>query len=57
MAALRSQFIKAKQLGTQTKIKKMRTLSSLKDTFQLHFIDKLFTSYKNKCGLDARQAA
>ena len=57
MAALRSQFIEAKQLGTQTKIKKMRTVSGLKDTFQLHFIDKLFASYKNKCGLDARQAA
>jgi hypothetical protein len=49
--------MEAKLLGTQTKIKKMRTVSGLKDTFQLHFIEKLFSSYKNKCGLDARQAA
>ena len=57
MATLQSLFIEAKRLGTQTKIKKMRTLSGLKDTFQIHFIEKLFSSYKNKCGVDARQAA
>lgn len=35
----------------------MRTESGIKDTFQLHFLEQLFDSYKWKHGGEAKQAA
>lgn len=35
----------------------MRTETGLKDTYQLHFIDQLFSSTKGKRGADAKEAA
>jgi hypothetical protein len=50
-------FTEALKLGMQTKVKKMRTKSGVKDTYQMVFIDKIFQSYKNKRGTASKQAA
>jgi hypothetical protein len=50
-------FTEASKLGTQTKLKKMRTESGVKDTHQMFFIDKIFQSYKKKRGTASKQAA
>lgn len=35
----------------------MRTESGIKDTYQLHFLEQIFDSYKTKQGRVAKQAA
>lgn len=35
----------------------MRTESGIKDTFQIHFLDQIFSSYKNKRGRASKQTA
>jgi len=57
MTTLASFFNRAKEVGTKTILKKMRTESGVKDTVQEHFLDKLFASYKGKQGTQAKQAA
>jgi hypothetical protein len=57
LAVLRSYFTEACHLGTQTKIKTTRTQTGVKDTFQLHFLNKLFDSYKNRRTESTKQAA
>lgn len=54
---LRSMFDHASTLDTKTKVKDMRTSTGTKDTFQLHFLEKLFSSYSKKRGTDNKQAA
>jgi len=54
---LKSLFMEASKLGTQTKVKQMRTDSGIKDTYQMFFIDKIFRSYKKKRGKATKQAA
>jgi hypothetical protein len=54
---LKSLFAEASKLGTQTKVKQMRTDSGVKDTYQMFFIDKIFRSYKKKRGTATKQAA
>ncbi|KAJ3967756.1 hypothetical protein EV361DRAFT_965326 [Lentinula raphanica] len=54
---LRSYFIDAQMLGTKTKIKAAHTSSGVKDTFQEHFLDRLFNSYSKKRTTATRQAA
>ena len=54
---LKSLFTEASKLGTQTKVKQMRTDSGVKDTYQMFFIDKIFRSYKKKRGTATKQAA
>ncbi|KAJ3767096.1 hypothetical protein FB446DRAFT_822496, partial [Lentinula raphanica] len=54
---LRSYFTAAKILGTKTKVKAEHTSSGVKDTFQEHFLNRLFDSYSNKRTTAARQAA
>ncbi|KAK0435422.1 hypothetical protein EV421DRAFT_1987087 [Armillaria borealis] len=46
MHALNSMFDMAKTLGNEGHIKKRRTMTGLKDTYQLFFLDRIFTSYK-----------
>ena|ERR1700733_1818270 len=53
---LKSFFAEASKLGTQTKVKQMRTESGIKDTHQMFFIDKIFQSYKKKRGTASKQA-
>ncbi|KAJ7164737.1 hypothetical protein C8R43DRAFT_1086158 [Mycena crocata] len=50
-------FEQATTLNTKTRVKEMCTASSIKDTFQLVFLEKLFGSYQRKQGKQARQAA
>lgn len=50
-------FDHASTLDTKTKIQKMRTSSGVKDTYQLHFLEKIFNSYKKKRGTESKQAA
>ncbi|KAI0309028.1 hypothetical protein OF83DRAFT_1072641 [Amylostereum chailletii] len=45
---LRSQFATAKRVGGMSSVKKMRTMSGVKDTFQHVFVDKLFSIAKRK---------
>ncbi|KAG5642862.1 hypothetical protein DXG03_002007 [Asterophora parasitica] len=54
---LRSYFTEASTLDAKTKVKKMRTDSGIKDTFQLHFIEKIFNSYRTLRGQSSKQAA
>ncbi|KAJ3841113.1 hypothetical protein F5878DRAFT_611129 [Lentinula raphanica] len=54
---LRSYFTAAKILGTKTKVRADHTSSGVKDTFQEHFLNRLFDSYSNKRTTAARQAA
>lgn len=54
---LKSFFEQASTLDTKTKVKKMRTDSGIKDTFQMHFLDKLFASYSKKRGPEHKEAA
>ncbi|KAE9396390.1 hypothetical protein BT96DRAFT_824723, partial [Gymnopus androsaceus JB14] len=54
---LRSYFDDAKRLGTKTKIKASRTASGVKDTFQEHFLERLFGSYTKKRKTETKQAA
>jgi len=53
---LKSFFTEASKLGTQTKVKQMRTESGIKDTHQMFFIDKIFQSHKKKRGTASKQA-
>lgn len=50
-------FKEASTLDTKTKVQQMRTSSGVKDTYQLHFLEKLFSSYKNKRGTQDKQTA
>lgn len=50
-------FEQASILDTKTKVKEMRTQNGLKDTHQMFFLEKLFKSYKNHRGREAKQAA
>lgn len=50
-------FDEALTLGTQTKVKTMRTESGVKDTHQMFFLEKLFKSYKGRHGRESKQAA
>lgn len=54
---LRSMFTQASTLDTKTKAKEMRTETGMKDTYQLHFLDKIFSSYSKKRGTAAKQAS
>ncbi|KAG6915323.1 hypothetical protein DXG01_012129 [Tephrocybe rancida] len=54
---LRLYFSEASVLDMKTKVKSMRTESGIKDTYQLHFIEQLFNSYKSKRGRSTKQAA
>ncbi|KAI0638708.1 hypothetical protein C8Q77DRAFT_1183595 [Trametes polyzona] len=54
---LRSYFTMASVPGAKTTIKKERTQSGIKDTFQLAHLETLFKSYKNKRGYTAKQVA
>lgn len=47
----------ASHIGTKTKVKKMRTASGIKDTYQDTFLDALFDSYKDKRGKPDKEAA
>lgn len=57
MRVLRSMFTQASILDTKTKVKEMRTETGTKDTYQLHFLEKLFSSYSKKRGTASKQAA
>ncbi len=46
MHALESMFDMTKTLGNEGKISKMRTDTGVKDTYQLFFLDRIFSSYK-----------
>lgn len=50
-------FEEAQTLDTKTSVKTMRTESGIKDTHQLFFLEKLFSSYKGLRGRDKKQAA
>ncbi|CAK5270513.1 unnamed protein product [Mycena citricolor] len=55
---LRSEFLTASTaVDKKTQIKNLRTETGIKDTFQQFFVEKLFDSYKNKRGHEARIAA
>ncbi|KAJ7110547.1 hypothetical protein C8R44DRAFT_633975 [Mycena epipterygia] len=54
---LRSYFTEASTLNTKTKVKNLQTENGIKDKYQTHFIEQLFTSYKGKRGVQAKQAA
>ncbi|KAK7464371.1 hypothetical protein VKT23_006538 [Stygiomarasmius scandens] len=54
--ALKTQFTTAKSVGASTTIKKLRTETGIKDTYQTFFIDKLVDSYKGRFGA-SRQCA
>lgn len=56
-ASLQSMFAKAKTLDSKTKVKEMRTESGIKDTHQMVFLEKLFSSYKGLRGRSEKQAA
>ncbi|KAH8081293.1 hypothetical protein BXZ70DRAFT_1068335 [Cristinia sonorae] len=45
---LRSYFTQASTVDTKSTVAKMRTESGIKDTYQLFYLDKLFSSYKGK---------
>ena len=45
------------QIGTKDFIKRSRTSTGVKDTFQLHFLNQLFDSYKNKRAAHTKEAA
>ncbi|OSX60535.1 hypothetical protein POSPLADRAFT_1148718, partial [Postia placenta MAD-698-R-SB12] len=57
IATLHSYFTKAKTLHSKTHVAKMRTEMGVKDSYQLHFLDKLFSSHKNKCSETTKQVA
>jgi hypothetical protein len=44
-------------VNTKTKVAKMRTEDGIKDTYQMFFLEKLFTSYKKKRGVREKQEA
>ncbi|KAF8232776.1 hypothetical protein L208DRAFT_1270350, partial [Tricholoma matsutake] len=48
-------FKEASTLDTKTKVRKMQTESGIKDTYQMHFLDNLFNSYKKKRGQELKQ--
>ncbi|KAF7335506.1 hypothetical protein MVEN_02204400 [Mycena venus] len=55
---LRSFFTEAStKLDTKTSVKNSCTEHGLKDKFQMVFIDRLFDSYKKKCGAETKRAA
>ncbi|RDB27987.1 hypothetical protein Hypma_002121 [Hypsizygus marmoreus] len=54
---LKTYFVEAKTLDTKTKVKKMRTRTGIKDTFQMFHLDKLYDSYKKKRGTAKKQEA
>ncbi|KAF9070032.1 hypothetical protein BDP27DRAFT_1420468 [Rhodocollybia butyracea] len=54
---LKSQFTLAQAQGNVTKIKEARTETGLKDTYQNFFIERLFSSYKTRRGVDQKQTA
>ncbi|PPQ84338.1 hypothetical protein CVT24_001185 [Panaeolus cyanescens] len=54
---LRSYFADASKLGTQTQIKKTRTKTGIQDTFQLHLLEDIFASYKNRRTVHTKQEA
>lgn len=54
---LRSYFTEASTLHTKTKVQTMRTESGIKDTYQMHFLEQVFDSYKKKSGRASKQAA
>lgn len=56
-AVLRSMFTQASTLDTKTKVKEMCTETSTKDMYQLHFLEKLFSSYSKKRGTASKQTA
>ncbi|PPQ85626.1 hypothetical protein CVT24_012671, partial [Panaeolus cyanescens] len=56
-AQLHSYFADASKLGTQTQIKKARTKTGIKDTSQLHFLEGIFASYKNRRTVHTKQEA
>lgn len=57
METLHSYFTEAKTLHSKTRIGQMRTHTGIKDTFQLHFLDKLFDSHKNRRNDATKQSA
>lgn len=52
---LHSYFQEASTLDTKMKVKKMQTNTGIKDTYQMHFLDGLFDSYKKKRGRESKQ--
>ncbi|KAK7006328.1 hypothetical protein R3P38DRAFT_3366987 [Favolaschia claudopus] len=54
---LKSYFVEASYLDSKTKIQKQRTETGVKDTYQLHFLEKIFESYKGKRGRASKEAA
>ncbi|KAF8996948.1 hypothetical protein BDZ89DRAFT_1256673 [Hymenopellis radicata] len=48
VAALTAMFNEAALIGSETRVKGMRTASGVKDTYQDFFIQKLFQSHKSK---------
>ncbi|KAK7027138.1 hypothetical protein R3P38DRAFT_3268099 [Favolaschia claudopus] len=54
---LKSYFAEASLVDTKTKIQNQRTESGVKDTYQLHFLEKMFESYRDKRGRAAKEAA
>ncbi|EGN93345.1 hypothetical protein SERLA73DRAFT_78653 [Serpula lacrymans var. lacrymans S7.3] len=57
LSQLQSQFIQASHLNCKTKVTNIQTESGIKDTYQKHFIDKNFCSYKHLRGFTTKQAA
>ncbi|KAF5341196.1 hypothetical protein D9611_006121 [Ephemerocybe angulata] len=54
---LKSFFRDALTVGKQSAIKKVKTRTGVKDTFQNHFLEKIFESYKKKRTANTKQAA
>ncbi|KAJ7634450.1 hypothetical protein FB45DRAFT_1025398 [Roridomyces roridus] len=54
---LRSYFAEGQRINTKTSLKDQRTEDGIKDTYQLHFLEKLFESYKSKHKPGPKQAA
>ncbi|KIY43177.1 hypothetical protein FISHEDRAFT_78686 [Fistulina hepatica ATCC 64428] len=54
-AKLRSYFTDAQAINAKTKTRTAQTESGVKDTFQEHFLDKLFSSYAKVKGKDKKQ--
>ena len=58
IAQLRSAFSTASTtVNSKTALESQRTETGIKDTYQLHFMESLFASYKKKRGKDNKMAA
>ncbi|KAL1708926.1 hypothetical protein EV121DRAFT_276854 [Schizophyllum commune] len=58
VAQLRSAFVTAStRVGKKTALENERTETGIKDTYQLHFLQSLFSSYKSKSGQAEKLAA